>query len=108
MNLKADSSTQLSTELNKSVMPLLQLQNGFLNGVTLIDPNYSRAIGDTYWKTQADAEAYQQNGYLKVLKILSEFNSGMPKDSIFEVPVSSIYQVGMEKPYLIENKVQKL
>lgn len=104
MNLQDDSHRQLSSKIDKSIMPLLRQQKGFINGVTLIAAEPSLAIEDTHWETKEDAVAYQQTGYLKVLDILSEFVRGTPKDSIFEVRASSIYQIGMERPYLIQNK----
>ena len=100
MSLKTDSHKQLSRRIDQSIMLLLKQQKGFIDGTTLVSPERSIAIEDTYWKTKDDAEAYQRIGYLKVQKMLSEFVKTMPKDSIFEVPVSNIYQIGMDRPYL--------
>lgn len=101
MSLKDNSHRQLSDKINKSIMPLLKQQKGFIDGVTLVAPERSVAIEDTHWETKEDAEAYQRTSYIKVADMLSEFVRGTPKDSIFEVPLSSIYQIGMDKPYLI-------
>lgn len=103
MSLKDDSDRQLSDKINKSIMPLLKQQKGFINGVTLVSPERSIAIEDTHWETKEDVEAYQRTSYLEVFAMLSAFVRGTPKDSIFEVPVTSIYQIGMERPYLINS-----
>jgi hypothetical protein len=105
MNLKDDSHRQLSDKISKSIMPFLREQKGFIDGVTLLAPERSTAIEDTHWETREDAEAYQLTSYLKVAGMLSEFVRGTPKDSIFEVPVGSIYQIGMERPYLVNGEL---
>ena len=98
MPLKADSSTGLSNKIDKSIMPFLQSEKGFLYGVTLVEPEWTKATSDTNWETMADAESYQRTGYLKVLEMLSEFVTAVPADSIFEVSSSSYYQIGMSHP----------
>lgn len=107
MSLKDDSHRQLSNKINKTIMPFLREQKGFINGVTLLAPERSVAIEDTHWETREDAEAYQLTSYLKVAGMLSEFITGTPKDSIFEVPVTSIYQIGMDSPYLINSQLKQ-
>src|SRR6476620_10278937 len=86
MQLKADSFTLLSRKIENTIMPLLRLQKGFQDGVTSVAPERSTATEDTHWSTKEDADAYQLDGYLKVMKSLSEVVSAPPVISIFESP----------------------
>jgi hypothetical protein len=85
IDLKPDSFTELSRKIQSEIMPALRLQQGFCDGVTVIAPERSTATEDTRWKTKADAEAYQQTGYLEVFKVLSSVAKTAPTTSIFEV-----------------------
>ena len=96
--LKAGACTALSSKIDKSIMPFLRSEKGFQNGTTLVNPDYLIAISDTHWETREDAEFYQQNGYLKVLEMLSDFVTKTPKDSIFEVLNSSNFPIVTEQP----------
>ena len=107
MSLKNGSHKELSSRIDQSIMPLLRQLKGFIDGITLVAPERSIAIEDTHWETKDDAENYQRTGYLKVIEMLSEFVKTTPKDSIFEVPVSSIYQIGMDKPYLVASRTKQ-
>jgi hypothetical protein len=84
IELNPDSFIELSRKIQSDIMPLLHLEPGFCDGLTIIAPERSTATGDTRWKTKEDAEAYQQNGYQKVLKTLSGVAKTVPTTSIFE------------------------
>lgn len=66
-------------------MPLLRLQKGFCDGLTIIAPERATATEDTRWKTKEDAEEYQRTGYQEILKILSSVSKTQPTTTIFQL-----------------------
>ena len=85
MQLRADTFTLLSRKIENTIMPLLRQQKGFCDGITFVAPERSTATGDTFWNTEADAEAYQKNGFQKVLETISEVLTETPTVSITKV-----------------------
>ena len=71
MKLKANSTAEL-TRINESeIIPLLLRQKGLRDEITLIAPERSKAITNSFWDTKEDEEAFGRTGYLQVLKALS-------------------------------------
>ena len=85
LKLKADSVTRLPRIIEHEILPLLRIQKGFRDEITLINPERSLAIGISLWNTKEDAEAYNQTGYSEVLKALSIVVEGTPALETFEV-----------------------
>ena len=92
IQLKNNSFILFSRKIDNKIMPLLRLQKGFQNGTTSVFPERSTAIEDTHWNTREDAEAYNQEGYLEVVDILSEVFAAAPVTSIFEDTASTLDQ----------------
>jgi hypothetical protein len=92
MQLKADSFILLSGKIENTIMPLLRLQKGFHDEITLVTPEDSSATEDTHWNTKEDAFAYDRTGYWEVMKTLSDVITEAPITSIFEVPESAFDQ----------------
>jgi hypothetical protein len=85
IQLKPNSFTELSQQIQNKIMPALRLQKGFCAGVTSIDTIWLTAIEDTSWETREDAEAYQRVGYPETLRTLSAVLDAEPVTAIFEV-----------------------
>jgi hypothetical protein len=56
-----------------------------LSETTLIAPERSEAIANSFWDTKEDAEAYNRSGYPEVLKTLTSVLDGTPTVKTFEL-----------------------
>ena len=92
LKLKADSATELTRIANTEILPILRKQKGFRDETTLIAPERSEAIANSFWDTKADAEAYDRTAYPEVLKTLSNVIDGTPTVKTFEFANSTFPQ----------------
>jgi len=97
LKLKADSATELSRITDVEILPILRKQKGFRDETTLIAPDRSEAIANSFWDTKADAEAYDHTAYPDVLKTLSNVIDGTPIVKNFEFASSTFSPVAASK-----------
>ena len=93
MRLKANSASELTRIIENEIIPLLRKQKGFRDEVTLVAPERSEAIANSFWDTKEDAEAYNRTGYPEVLKALSNVVNGTPRVETFEVSNSTFHKI---------------
>ena len=93
MQLKANSASELTRIIENEIIPLLRKQKGFRDEVTLVAPERSEAIANSFWDTKEDAEAYNRTGYPEVLKALSNVVNGTPRVETFEVSNSTFHKI---------------
>ena len=93
MKIKANSAAELSRITENQIIPLLRKQKGFRDEVTFIAPERSEAVGNSFWDTKEDAEAYNRAGYPDVLKALSQVVEGTPIVETFEVSNSTFHKI---------------
>ena len=93
MKLKADSAAEFNLIIENEVLPLLRKQKGFRDEITLIAPERSEAVGNSFWDTKEDAQAYNGTGYPEVLKALSKVVEGTPTLESFEVANSTLHKI---------------
>jgi len=91
--LKANAAPEFTRLIEKEVIPLLRKQKGFLDEITFLSPDRSEAIGNSFWETKADAEAYNRNGYPEVMKFLSTVVEGTPTVGTAEVSNSTFHKL---------------
>ena len=96
MKLKANSATEFNRLIEKEVIPTLRKQKGFRDEVTFISPERLEAIGNSFWDTKADAEAYNLTGYPEILKTLSTVVEGTPNVETFEVANSTFHKIAAQ------------
>ena len=53
--IKADSSAEFTRIIQGDVLPLLRAREGCRHGETFITPEYSEAVLNSYWDTEARA-----------------------------------------------------
>jgi hypothetical protein len=95
--LKRDSATELNRIAEAEILPILRKQKGFRDETILIAPERSEAIANSFWDTEADAEAYDHTAYAGVLKALSNVIDGTPTIQTFEFANSTFHQVAASK-----------
>ena len=96
MKLKANSAAEFNRLIENEVLPLLRKQNGFRDEITFIAPERLEAIGNSFWDTEADAQAYNSTGYPELLKILSTVVEGTPTVETFEVATSTFHKIAAQ------------
>lgn len=96
MKLKANSAKEFSRIIENEIVPLLSKKNGFRDEITLVAPERSEAVANSFWDTKEDAEAYNRTGYLQVLTILSKVVEGTPKVETFEVANSTFHKIAAQ------------
>ncbi len=97
LKLKANSATELNRIAADEILPILRKQKGFRDETTLIAPERSEAIANSFWDTKADAEAYDHTAYAEVLKTLSKVIEGTPTVKNFEFASSTLQQAAASK-----------
>ena len=91
-----NSATELNRIAETEILPILRKQKGFRDETTLISPERSEAIANSFWDTKADAEAYDHTTYAEVLKTLSNVIDGTPTVKTFEF-ANSFHQAAASK-----------
>ncbi len=93
MKLKANSGAEFNRIIENEVLPLLRKQQGFRDEITFIATERSEAVGNSFWDTKEDAQAYNSSGYPEILKALSKVLEGTPTVETFEVASSTLHKV---------------
>ena len=92
-----NSATELNRIAETEILPILRKQKGFRDETTLIAPERSEAIANSFWDTKADAEAYDHTAYTEVLKALANVIDGTPTVKTFEFANSTFHQAAASK-----------
>ena len=93
VRLKAKSAPEFTRLMEKEVIPMLRKQKGFVDEITFISPDLTEAVGNSYWETKADAEAYTRTGYPEVLKSLERVVEGTPTVGTANVSNSTFHKI---------------
>lgn len=93
MHLKANSNGELTSRLEKEVLPLLRKQKGFQDEITLVIPGGTEAVGISFWDNKENAEAYHRGAYPEVLKLLVKSVEGTPIVQNYEVTNSTCHEI---------------
>ena len=93
VRLKPKSAAEFTRLVETEVIPLLRRQKGFLDEITFISPDLTQAVGNSFWETQADAEAYSRKGYPEVVKALERVLDGTPTVGTAIVSNSTFHKI---------------
>ena len=93
VQLKPKSAPEFTRLIEKEVIPMLRKQKGFLDEVTFISPDLTEAVGNSFWETQADADAYGRTGYAEVMKSLETVINGTPTVGTANVSNSTFHKI---------------
>ena len=93
VRLKAKAAPEFTRLMEKEVIPMLRKQKGFLDEIVFISPDLTEAVGNSFWETQADAEAYSRKGYPEVIKSLGTVVAGMPTVGTANVSNSTFHKI---------------
>jgi hypothetical protein len=93
MHLKADSQTKFTQKLEKEIIPLLHLQQGFKDEISLVVSGGRKAVAISLWDKKENAEAYNSAKYAEVLKDMADVIEGTPQVETNEVSNSTWYNI---------------
>jgi hypothetical protein len=93
MHLKADSQTKFTEKLEKVIIPLLRLQQGFKDEIALVVSGGRKAVAISLWDKKENADAYNRAKYPEVLKDMAEVIEGTPQVETYEVSNSTWYKI---------------
>jgi hypothetical protein len=91
--LKPKSAPEFTRLMEKEVIPMLRKQKGFVDEITFISPDLTEAVGNSFWETKADAEAYTRTGYPEVLQSLKTVVEGTPTVGTANVSNSTFHKI---------------
>ncbi len=92
VRLKPNSVTEFNRTFDKEILPLLQRQKGFQEGISLVASNGTEAVGISLWDQKQDAEAYQRTTYPEVQKLLAKVTEGASTVQTYEVGTSTFHK----------------
>ena len=93
MQIQPDSAAALGRIFETGVVPLLRGQKGMRHDDIFISPEISEAVMNSYWDTEAYADAYVRSSYPAVLTALSSVLEGTPRVETFEISSSTFHTV---------------
>jgi hypothetical protein len=93
MELKPNTSTQLTEKFEKEVLPILRKQKGFQDEITFLNSSGSKAFGISLWDRSDSADTYNRETYPEVVKLLAQFVNGTPLVETYEVSSSTFHKI---------------
>src|SRR5580765_369802 len=93
IQLKPKTAPEFTRLIEKEVIPMLRKQKGFLDELTFISPDLTEAVGNSFWETKEDAEAYNRTGYPMVMKSLETVVNGIPTVGTANVSNSTFHKI---------------
>jgi hypothetical protein len=93
VHLKPGLAGEFSRLLHQDIMPILRLQKGFQDEITLIAGDRTQAVGISLWDLPENAEAYARSAYAGVAKALEHVVQGTPLVQMYEVSSSTLHTI---------------
>jgi Antibiotic biosynthesis monooxygenase len=93
VRLKAKAAPEFTRLIETAVIPMLRKQKGFLDEIVFIAPDLTEAVANSFWETQADAEAYSRKGYAEVIRSLETVVAGTPTVGTAHVSNSTFHKI---------------
>jgi heme-degrading monooxygenase HmoA len=93
--LKNNMQSDYTRTFERQILPLLQKQKGFMEEITLCNPNSVEGVSISLWESKADADNYNTNTYPQVLKTFEKIIEGTPRVHTFETVTSNVHNVAV-------------
>ncbi|HEY3155356.1 MAG TPA: hypothetical protein VGK76_01850 [Candidatus Eisenbacteria bacterium] len=98
MELKPNSSLELTQKLETEVIPMLRKQKGFQDEITFVATGGAKAFGISLWDKSENADTYNRETYPEVVKLLAKFVEGTPRIDTYEVSNSTFHKIAAALP----------
>jgi heme-degrading monooxygenase HmoA len=96
IDLRAGAITRFAQVIEVEVMRLLRQQDGFLDHVTMVSLDGTRAVVLTFWDDARSEEAFVRNRHPELLESLREVIDGSAQVDRFESISSTLYDRQVE------------
>lgn len=93
MNIKPGSAAEVGRIFRDEVIPSLRGQKGMRHDDTLITPQLSEAVLNSYWDTQECAESYSRAEHPAALLALAGVLDGTPRVETFTISSSTFHRL---------------
>lgn len=93
MHLKADRTGDFIKKMENEIIPLLRLQQGFLDEITLISQSGKKVYSYSFWGNSADAEKYDKNVSAQVTNLLAGIIDGTLRIHTYMVANSTFHKM---------------
>jgi hypothetical protein len=93
MHLKAEGGGDFIKKMENEVIPLLRLQQGFLDEITLISQSGKEVYAYSFWENSADAERYDKNVFAQVTNLLAGIIDGTLRIHTYMVANSTFHKM---------------
>ena len=95
MNLKPDSQAKFTQKLEKVIIPILRLQKGFKDELSMLVSGGRKAVAISLWDNKEDADTYNSVKYAEVLKDMTDVIDGTPHVETYEVSNSTWHKIAV-------------
>ena len=95
MQLKPNASQEFTELFDKEILPTLRKQPGFKDELLFLDPGGPEVVAISLWDSKENAEAYNRERYLGLVKILARVTDGIPKVRTFQLAYSSFHKIAL-------------
>ena len=98
MQLKPNTTAELTRKIETEVIPMLRKQEGFQDEISFIATGGTKAFGISLWDRSESAEAYSRETYPQIVKMLETFVEGTPHVDTYEVSNSTFHKLAAPLP----------
>ena len=93
MRLKSEAATQFTRKMEDEIIPLLRMQKGFLDEMTLIAQSGKEVYAYSFWESSTDAENYDKNEFAQVAGMLAGVIEGALRIHTYIVANSTFHKM---------------
>jgi len=91
--LKPNCVDEFNRTIKDEVIPLLRMQKGFKEEITLVALNGTEAVAISLWDQKEDPATYYQTIYPQVLEFLAKVIEGTPEVKTYEATNSTYHKI---------------
>lgn len=95
MQLKPNTSAELTQKMKMEIIPLLRKQKGFQDEISFLATDGAKAFGISLWDKPENADTYNRETYPEVVKMLAKFVEGTPHVDTYEVTNSTFHKIAV-------------
>ena len=95
VQLKPNKFAEFTKTVEKSILPLLRKQKGFLDELLLVTPEKKEAVAISLWDEKKYAEIYNREVYPQIEKIVARFVEITPIVKNFETEYSTFHKIAL-------------
>jgi hypothetical protein len=91
LHVKLHQTKDVTSKIEKEILPILRKANGFRDLITMSREN-DETVGISLWNTKEQLDAYANDTYPQVAKLLEPFITGVPEVRTYQVSNSTSHK----------------